>query len=376
MQNLLSHLSTIFLFTLVFACSPTQENLDKTAQPENKYEDFQINSGTNISHWLSQSQRRGEARKNFFQKEDVAYLASLGFDHLRFPVDEEQMFDEAGNKEEEAFQLLHNALGWCRENGLRAIVDLHILRSHHFNEEEKPLWTAPTAQEKFIALWRSFSEELSQYPVGMVAYELMNEPVADDPEDWNQLVAKAYTAIRESEPQRTIVIGSNRWQSANTFDQLKVPDNDENILLSFHFYEPFLLTHYQASWTNLADYKGPVHYPGPLLTNEEFEALSPRQQDIVGRRMHAYTQDTLEQMMQKPLRVAQETGLPLYCGEWGVITKAPEEARLQWYRDMIEVFKKNGIAYANWDYKSGSFGLVGDDGSVNTALVQIISPEK
>lgn len=377
MQYLLSRLSSIFLFSLIFACSPAQESLDKTARSENNYEAFQITSGTNISHWLSQSQRRGEARKKFFQKEDVAYLASLGFDHLRFPVDEEQMFDEAGNKEDEAFQLLHNALGWCRENGLRAIVDLHILRSHHFNKEEKPLWTDPAAQEKFINLWRLFSEELSQYPVGMVAYELMNEPVANDPEDWNQLVAKAYAAIRELEPERTIVIGSNRWQSADTFDQLQVPANDQNILLSFHFYKPFLLTHYQAGWTDLADYRGPVHYPGPLLTDEEFEALSPSQQEIVkNHRMRKFSQDLLEKMMQKPLRVAQETGLPLYCGEWGVITKAPEKARLQWYRDMVEVFKKNGIAYANWDYKSGSFGLVEDDGSVNTELVQIISPEK
>ncbi|MDF9796070.1 endoglucanase [Catalinimonas alkaloidigena] len=375
MQHLLKFLSIFLWFSFTLACTPPSEKPNEDAQAENNYEDFQISSGTNISHWLSQSQRRGEARENFFQQEDVAYLASLGFDHLRFPLDEEQMFDEAGNKEEEAFQLLHNALSWCREKNLRAIVDLHILRSHHFNEEEKPLWTDPAAQEKFIELWRSFSEELSQYPNGMLAYELMNEPVADDADEWNQLVAKAFAAIRELEPERTIVIGSNRWQSADTFDALEVPANDDNILLSFHFYEPFLLTHYQASWTDLADYNGPVHYPGPLVTAEEMEALSPSQQDMVDHRMRTYTRDTLEQMMQKPLRVAQQTGLPLYCGEWGVITKAPEEARLQWYRDMLDIFEKNGIAYANWDYKSGSFGLVEDDGSENTELVQIISSE-
>ncbi|WPP51329.1 glycoside hydrolase family 5 protein [Catalinimonas niigatensis] len=363
--------------TILFCCNTSQEEVaTDRGTKENEYADFQIHKGTNISHWLSQSEQRGEERVQFFQQDDVEYLAGLGFDHLRFPVDEEQMFDEAGNKEAEAFQLLHNALGWCQENGLRAIVDLHILRSHHFNEKEKPLWTDPTAQEKFIQLWQSFSEELSEYPNGMLAYELMNEPVADDPAQWNQLVAKAFAAIRALEPERTIVIGSNRWQSADTFDALEVPENDENILLSFHFYEPFLLTHYQASWTDLADYTGPVHYPGQIVTEEELEALASPIKNMAESRMRTYNQDTLEYMMRKPLRVAQEKGLPLYCGEWGVIEHAPDEARQQWYRDMIHIFEKNNIAYANWDYKSNSFGLINSDESVNDELVQIISSEK
>jgi endoglucanase len=84
-----------------------------------------------------------------------------------------------------------------------------------------------------------------------VAYELMNEPVADDPSDWNRLVARAVRAVREREPQRTLVIGSNRWQSADTFDRLRLPEGDRNVLLSFHFYTPMPLTHYGAGWTKV-----------------------------------------------------------------------------------------------------------------------------
>ncbi len=47
---------------------------------------FTIRRGTNIAHWLSQSEKRGEERRAFFQEKDVAYLADLGFDHLRIPV--------------------------------------------------------------------------------------------------------------------------------------------------------------------------------------------------------------------------------------------------------------------------------------------------
>lgn len=373
-----NNLYTLLFISCIFilSCNTSQEEKPMQETEDPAYESFTIKAGTNISHWLSQSGRRGQERAAFFTQADVEYLADLGFDHLRFPVDEEQMFDEAGNKEEEAFQLLHNALGWCQKNGLRAIVDLHILRSHHFNAEDKPLWTEPAAQEKFIALWRAFSTEFEQYPNGMLAYELMNEPVADDPEDWNQLVAKAFSAIRELEPERTIVIGSNRWQSADTFDELKVPANDKNILLSFHFYEPFLLTHYQASWTNLADYEGPVHYPGSIVQEDEYASLSQEMKDMIGHRLQTYHKDTLAYMMRKPIRVAQETGLPLYCGEWGVITNAPQEDRLRWYKDMKAIFEENDIAYANWDYKSDNFGLLSNDGSRNPQLLEIVSSKK
>ena len=75
----------------------------------------------------------------------------------------------------------------------------------------------------------------------------MNEPVADDPEKWNVLVEKAIAAVRKIEPNRFLVIGSNRWQSVFTFDDLRIPADDKHIILSFHFYHPFLLTHHQAS---------------------------------------------------------------------------------------------------------------------------------
>ena len=201
---------------------------------QNNSGDFVIKRGTNISHWLSQSDARGEERKNYFTEKDVKYLAGLGFDHLRIPIDEMQLWHENGEKDEEAFSLLQNALEWCAKYKLKAVVDLHILRSHYFNAKVKPLWTQPAAQERFFQCWRDLSGALKKYPVENVAYELMNEPVADDPEDWNKLVEKVVAVIREAEPTRKIVIGSNRWQSADTFDKLRIPANDKNIILSFH----------------------------------------------------------------------------------------------------------------------------------------------
>lgn len=91
---------------------------------------FTIQRGTNISHGLSQSKRRSGERRAWFTQQDVRLLAERGFDHLRIPVDEEQLWDADGRPESEAFDLFDAALNWAEAAGMRAIVDLHILRSH------------------------------------------------------------------------------------------------------------------------------------------------------------------------------------------------------------------------------------------------------
>jgi len=359
---------TTFIILAIILLAFCQPKPVSAASPS----DFKIFKGTNIAHWLSQSEARGAARDSFFQEKDVILIKSLGFDHLRLPIDEMQMWDEKGARHEDAFRLMINCLDWCHKHQLKVIVDLHILRSHHFNAMVKPLWTEPKEQEKFYNLWIDLSSALKKYPVSEVAYELMNEAVADDPEQWNKLVANAMKTLRPLEPDRMIVIGSNMWQSAKTFDVLKVP-NDKNIILSFHLYEPFLLTHYHAGWTGLKNYTGPVHYPGALLTQAEFDSLSADQQaiakDWVGKE---WNMEKLGQMMQLPVKKAKELGLQVYCGEYGVIENAPEADKIRWYNDMISVFNKFGIASANWNYKSGQFGLIDGKGVKRESMIQAI----
>ena len=341
----------------VAACSPLTRK-----ERADDYGSYSIKRGTNIAHWLSQSDRRGAERAAFFTERDIRFIDSAGFDHIRLPIDEEQMWDENGNRYDDAFTLMDSCLLWCRKAGLRVVLDLHILRSHYFDAADKPLWTHPEEQDKLISLWKDLSSEVGKWPNGMLAYELMNEPVADDAQQWNRLLARVADSIRQWEPERVLVIGSNRWQSATTFDQLVVPANDPNIILSFHFYEPFHLTHDGASWTRLKDFKGKVNYPGQIVvggtTDEE---------------TRVYNRDTLEYMMRKPFRLADSLHLPLYCGEFGVIAKAPVGPKLAWYRDMVAIFEKHGVAYANWNFKAGSFGIVDAKLNPDAAMVKILT---
>ncbi len=322
---------------------------------------YQIRRGTNISHWLSQSKARGVQRANFFTEADVRLIAQLGFDHIRIPIDEEQMWDEQGRREPEAFRLLDAGLDWCEQYGLRAIVDLHILRTHYFVTSENPkLFSDPAETPRFAGLWEELSDHLRRRANDQVAYELMNESVARDPADWNRVAMAGFQAIRQREPQRTIVLGSNEWNQTHTFDVLEVP-KDSNLILTFHYYRPMLITHYKAAWWEGGFWAGPVHYPGKPIAEEDMHYINPVFLDRTGQWSNeVWNIDRIEQDFQLPLRIAKETGHPLYCGEWGAIYHTPLPLRLAWYKDMLTLFKKYNICWANWDYKGGFAPVVRD----------------
>ena len=322
-------------------------------------EKFEIHKGVNIAHWLSQSRARGEVRAAYFTEDDVRQIAEWGFDHVRIPIDEEQMFLEDGTKDAEAFALLHQALDLCRKYDLRAVVDLHILRSHHFVASVRPLFTEEAAQEAFYECWRKISGELKDYSTAWVAYELMNEPVADDPEDWNKIASRCYQVVRELEKDRVIVIGSNRWQSFDTVEQLALPEGDKNLILSFHYYSPMPLTHYQAGWTEYRAYAGPVHYPGQVMKEEEIALRPEAEQEEFGHwTSEVYDKARFAAEFDRVVAVAKRYGIPVYCGEYGCLNvEANNEARYAWLTEMNDVFDELGIARAVWCYREGRVGF-------------------
>jgi endoglucanase len=329
---------------------------------------FRIKCGTNISHWLSQSRRRGAERRAVFTRTDVQRIAEMGggrFDHIRLPIDEEQMWDADGEDEPEAFELLDEALDWCAEVGLRVVVDLHLLRTHHFlDEEDPPLYADPREEERFAGLWVALSEHLDDRPTDLVAYELLNEPVARDPADWNRVATAAYHAIRDREPERPIVLGSNWFNQHQTFLQLRVPEDDD-LILTFHYYLPMFVTHYTAPWwAGGGTYAGPVHYPGSPLAEADLAGLDEgfRQEIAANDWNRAFGPDAMIEDLTKPLAVRERTGLPLYCGEFGCFDRTPTALRIAWYHDILSVFDAYDIAWANWDYR-GSFGIVDHQGN-------------
>jgi len=352
---------------------------------------FELRRGVNLSHYLSQN-FGWSPRDTFITEKDIQFIASAGYDHVRIPIDEPELWGADGKPSDESFAYLTRCLDWCAKYHLRAIVDLHILRAHHFNAENEggkiTLWTDPVAQENFIRLWTDISARLKQYPVDQVAYELMNEPVAPDPEDWNKLIAKAIRAIRKLEPNRVVIVGANRWQTPANFPFLKVPAGDPNIILSLHTYAPLFFTHHLADWTSFKNYTNAVHYPGKVAAEADIQAFlktagtnKEELKMVTTEAAEVFNKRKFAEMLRPAIRKAKELNLPLYCGEFGCLPHVDRAERLKYYDDLISVFEENHIGWCNWEYK-GDFGIYKFDFakkvslSPDTDLIQVMMRDR
>ena len=347
---------------------------------------FEIYRGMNVSHWISQTGDWVD-RATFFTEQDVKDLKAWGFDHIRLPVDEEIIFDTLGVPIDSSFRDLTNAIDWCIAHDMRVIVDLHILRSHHFNsrnnEGKMTLWNNPEAQERFFVLWDSLSARLHSYPNNMVAYEFMNEPVAPEHEMWNDLVTKVFQRIRALEPERVLMLGSNRWQKPHTFPYLEVPQNDPNIILTVHTYHPYFVTHYKAFWSPAKYYEGPVQYPGYPITQTDYDTyVDTTNIPLVSRieeelSFEYFDKQKLADILAPAVAKAKEYNLQLYCSEFGCLPNVDRATRLRYYQDITDVFREHNVTYSSWDFK-GNFGIVAWDsearknGSIDKELIDIL----
>lgn len=322
---------------------------------------FEISKGVNIASWLSTPKYDGPQREAFFTEADVVLLANLGFDHIRLCIDEVHLWDEAGNKiRQYGFDLLHDAINWSMKHNMRVLIDMHITRNHRFTNTENTLFTDPNEPAKFVKLWEDLSDELKDYPNSLVAYELLNEPVSADAENWNRVSALAIDAIRAREADRTIVVGVCTSNGSVRYNELTLPSSDQ-ILLTYHFYAPYLLTAYGLQSTTGGRTDIPIQYPGQLVPNEWIDQLPANWQET-GRRH--YDRSRLEESLLSGIDMARRLNAPVFVGEFGTMNTTPEPSRANWYRDVVYIMNKYDVPYTSFDYKGAGYSVVNENRSL------------
>jgi len=160
---------------------------------------MQLRRGTNISHWLSQSDRRGADRRAWFTRNDMRRIADWGFDHVRLPVDEVQLWDDSERARwSDGFDLNGRGAGLGRRGRASGCgLTCTFLRSHFFNQETEPPLISQTRgrRRSLVDFGRQLSGHLRRRDQKFLAYELMNEPVAHEAEAWNRVARIGFDVI-------------------------------------------------------------------------------------------------------------------------------------------------------------------------------------
>jgi endoglucanase len=285
-------------------------------------------------------------------------IAAAGFDHVRVPIRYSGHAAAAPPYAvDEAFlRRVDWAIDQVLSRGMSAIVDMH-----HYEE----LMKQPDAHAaRFVALWQQIAARLRGRPAGVV-YEILNEPTDKlTGERWNALSLEALRAVRAIDPQRTIIVDSVFWASAEELDKsLRLPEGDPHLVGSFHMYQPILFTHQGMSWMPPEFGTVGVVFPGPPRSPLD---PSPAAQGVqwVADWFRRYNTLPAEQNPSGPAVVAEQlghacafvarTGLPVYMGEFGAADRGDAASRVTWTRMVRAEAERRGIGWAYWD-DGGSF---------------------
>ncbi len=317
--------------------------------------------GINLGGWFSQCDHTKERYDTFIRDEDFAVIRSWGADHVRVPIDYELLEDQKGAPVEDGYRRLRRTIDLCRKNGLNMVLDLHKTAGFSFdaNEGESGFFDNAQYQERFIRLWENIARHFAG-DADMLAFELLNEVTEKEYcETWNRIASACIRRIRAIAPDVWILVGGYYHNSAVAVKDIDVP-NDGHIVYNFHCYEPLIFTHQGADWIPTMDPAFRIPVTASFAQMAEADVAMGT---LSCAGYERFPKDTVlssayfEAFMAEAVAVAQQKGVPLYCGEYGVIDRAAPEDAVAWYRMIHAAFEQYGIGHAAWSYREMDFGL-------------------
>ena len=258
-------------------------------------------------------------------------IKDAGFDSVRIPVRWSAHAAESApyTIDPKFFARVDEVVGWALDRDLQVMLNVH-----HYEE----MATTPSAhRERFLALWEQIAGHYKDYPAALL-FEPMNEPNgALDALLWNSISADAVRVIRESNPERNLVIGGASWNAYDQLQYLQLPEDDAHIIATFHYYNPFQFTHQNAEWVSGSE----------DWTGKTWDATAAEKAEVIRH-------------FDEVAAWAEDHHVPVLMGEFGAYSKADMDSRARWTDFAAREAEHRGFAWAYWEFCAG-FGVYDRD---------------
>lgn len=319
--------------------------------------------GVNLGSWLG-SLGSGVKSYDYDRMPPQAFqkLATLGLDHVRIPVSPEFLFTDTTYTKFNAKNILFldQTIRTANRFGLTVILDLHP----HALEYKGTV-------DHIEGIWRMLATHYKHFDNNLVL-ETLNEPKMDNLPDWYALQERAVSAIRAIDSTHRVMVDSPYRAYYSGMAQIK-PLKFSRLIYSFHYYNPMMFTHQGAVWAPPYGQLKNVHYPISFIEMLQFASTISGGNDLKYTLLKNPT-DYNRQVLAKEIAAANSFAvkykLPVYCGEFGVYTKAPTRERLRWYKDIMSELHQNHIGFAVWDYLDENFRV---DPEILTYMQQLLN---
>jgi endoglucanase len=333
-------------------------------QPEAIICPVSFSRGVNFSGWFESSSAEGIPFIRYAER-DFADVKSMGADVIRLPVNMHAMTLGAPNYNLDPLlvKFLDIAIGWAEKRQLFIIID-----NHSFDPREP---TDQNIEKILLKVWAQVAERYKNHG-DYVIYEVLNEPHGISDNRWGEIQGMAIETIRKIDKKHTIIVGGTEYNSINKLASIpKYTDN--NLIYTFHFYDPHIFTHQGANWEtpSLASLAG---LPFPADSKRMPKVPNDLKNSWVAEALSNYAHDaaltTLAASLDKAVAFSRERNVPVFCGEFGVyLIQSPPADRVNWYQIVTGMIESRNISRASWDY-FGGFGIfkTKDGGDFNADL--------
>lgn len=319
------------LFFITTSCSnssnlstdPENEHILKNLNPfeQNKL----IGRGINLGNALEAPKEGdwGVTLESYFFEE----ISKAGFNSVRLPIkwSSHAQVDSPYTIEKNFFERVDWAIEEAVDNKLAIVINIH-----HYEE----IFEFPVSEKRrFLSLWKQIAERYKAFPKE-VFFEVLNEPQGNLTSNvWNVYLADAIGVIRESNPGRTLIVGTASWGGISSLNQLHLPEADNNIIVTVHYYNPFEFTHQGAEWVD-----GSNAWLGTKWNNSEAE------------------RQAIANDFNLALNWQSANNRPIYVGEFGTYSRADIDSRMLWTTYVSRLSELYEFSWSYWEFCSG-FGV-------------------
>lgn len=273
--------------------------------------------------------------RDFFDEPDAAYLASLGMNSVRIPLNYRHFEDDARpfQLKEEGFARLDRVVRLLARHGIYSILDLHALpgrQNQHWHSDNPThiaeFWNHPHFQDRVVHLWEALADRYKDRSE-VAGYNPINEPSDPTGEVLPGFYDRLEAAIRAIDPRHTLFLDGNKYSTDFSFLDGRAA--------------PLPNTVYTAHDYALPGITSATEYPG--VTRGEY-----------------FDRSVVEQTFLRRTEYMRRTGTPIWIGEFGPVysTDRSQDAwRQALLRDQLEIYREHGASWALWTYKD--IGLQG-----------------
>ncbi len=309
--------------------------------------------GVNVAHWLSHNVPESyEYAAPWFDEEDVAWIASQGFDHLRMRVASDQWIDSNGDIDEAKIAPFDDVLRWAREHRLGVVLTMFSFPGYHTapaGAAQAP-WPYRTDEEAFADAeyaWWQVARRYAGEGAGL-RFEILHRPDAPDAAEVVRFHRAMLGAIRATNPERVVYLAGHDMQLESLADLPLAEFGDPNLALAFEFFEPLAFTFQFDESKPLREFPGEGDFALAELD---------RKIDAVGK-----------------WSKANAAGREIYVAAFGVYARAGDASARAFLTAARTAFERNGLSWAVYDYQSGC--AVRDDDGKPTRNLEALFPRE